>query len=267
MSGGIVGRVALEDLRAELSGRDLAIIGQVADLRLMTGRQIEAVHFSVGEHETAAAAARAARRCLERLARHHLLVRLERRIGGVRAGSRSFIYALGPVGHRVLRSHEPRPRYREPSATFVHHTLAITELVVGLTTEARHGHLELLGLQAEPRCWRQYTSTAGLTMLRPDLYVSLGVGEFEHRWFCEVDRGTEHLPALIRKCRQYETYYATGAEQRDHGVFPRACWIVPDTRRADRLRAAIEKDARLTNALFVITTHDQAITTLAGGEA
>ena len=70
-------------------------------------------------------------------------------------------------------------------------------------------------------------------MLRPDLFVSLGVGDFEHRWFCEVDRGTEHLPAILRKCRQYEAYYATGAEQRDHGVFPRACWIVPDQRRAD----------------------------------
>ena len=98
MSEGIVGSVGLDDLRADMSGRDLAIIGQVADLRLMTGRQIEAVHFPAGEHETATAAARAARRCLERLARHRILVRLDRRIGGVRAGSRSFVYALGPVG-------------------------------------------------------------------------------------------------------------------------------------------------------------------------
>lgn len=266
MSRGIVGRVELEDLRADLSGRDLAIIGQVADLRLMTGRQIEAVHFQIGDHETAAAAARAARRCLERLTRHNLLVRLQRRIGGVRAGSGSWVYALGPVGHRVLHRDDARPRYREPSATFVDHTLAITQLVVDLTTKAQHRQLELLGMQAEPRCWRQFTSTAGLTVLRPDLFVSLGVGDFEHRWFCEVDRGTEHLPALLRKCRQYEAYYSTGAEQRDHGVFPRACWIVPDQRRADRLRVAIDKDTRLTDALFMITTHIEAITTLTGGE-
>jgi hypothetical protein len=266
MSGGIVGRVGLEDLRADLSGRDLAIIGQVADLRLMTGRQIEAVHFSVGEHETASAAARAARRCLERLARHRLLVRLERRIGGVRAGSRSFVYALGPVGHRVLRRQGPRPRYREPSTTFVDHTLAITQLVVDLTTAARDDHADILGLQAEPRCWRQFTSTAGLTVLRPDLFVSLGVGDLEHRWFCEVDRGTEHLPTLLRKCRQYEAYYATGTEQRDHSVFPRACWIVSDSRRAERLRQAIDKDSRLPDALFVITTTDHQVSALTGGQ-
>ena len=266
MTGGIVGRVGVDDLRSDLSGRDLAIIGQVADLRLMTGRQIEAVHFALPEHESEAAAARAARRCLERLARQRLLVRLDRRIGGVRAGSRSFVYALGPVGHRVLQRSDPRPRYREPSAIFVDHTLAVTQLVVDLTAAARRAQIDLLGCQPEPRCWRQFTSTSGLTVLRPDLFVSLGVGDFEHRWFVEVDRGTEHLPALIRKCRQYEAYYGTGAEQAEHDVFPRVCWIVPDTRRANRLRVAIDKDGRLTDALFVVTTTDAGIDTLTGGD-
>ena len=266
MSAAALGRLGLDDLRDELSGRDLAIIGQVADLRLMTGRQIETVHFPLGEHETAGAAARACRRSLVRLDRQRLLIRLERRIGGMRAGSGSFIYALGPIGHRVLRREQPRPRYREPSAVFVDHTLAITQLVIDITVAARYGSLELLGCQAEPRCWRQFTSTAGVTVLRPDLFVSLGVGEFEHRWFCEVDRGTEHLPALIRKCRLYESYYATGTEQADHGVFPRVCWIVPDHRRAARLRKAIDADRHLTDPLFVITTTDKAIDVLKGGQ-
>lgn len=266
MSAASLGRVGLDDLRSELSGRDLAIVGQVADLRLMTARQIEAVHFAVGDHETASAAARASRRCLGRLTRDRLLVRLERRIGGVRAGSGSFIYALGPVGHRVLHREQPRPRYREPTAMFVDHTLAITQLVIDLIATARAGGLELLVCQPEPRCWRPFTSTSGLTTLRPDLFVSLGVGEFEHRWFCEIDRGTEHLPALIRKCRVYENYYATGTEQAAHGVSPRVCWLVPDTHRANRLRQAIDDDRRLTDALFVVATTDDALQTLRGGE-
>lgn len=232
----------------------------------MSARQIEVVHFPVGEHETDAAAARASRRCLERLARDRLLVRLERRIGGVRAGSGSFVYALGPVGHRVLRREQPRPRYREPTALFVDHTLAVAQLVVDVTVAARAGSVELLGCQAEPRCWRQFTSTSGLTTLRPDLFVSVGVGEFEHRWFCEADRGTEHLPALIRKCRHYEAYYATGTEQAIHGVFPRVCWLVPDARRAERFRKAIDADGRLTDALFVVATTDQALEVLKGGQ-
>lgn len=266
VSGGVLGRVGLDDLHGELSGRDVAIVGQVADLRLMSARQIEVVHFPVGEHETDAAAARASRRCLERLARDRLLVRLERRIGGVRAGSGSFVYALGPVGHRVLRREQPRPRYREPTALFVDHTLAVAQLVVDVTVAARAGSVELLGCQAEPRCWRQFTSTSGLTTLRPDLFVSVGVGEFEHRWFCEADRGTEHLPALIRKCRHYEAYYATGTEQAIHGVFPRVCWLVPDARRAERFRKAIDADGRLTDALFVVATTDQALEVLKGGQ-
>ena len=89
-------------LRDGLSGRDLAIVGQVADVRLMTARQIEVIHFAPTDHENAAAAARACRRTLERLNRERLLIRLERRIGGARAGSASFIYALGPLGHPVL---------------------------------------------------------------------------------------------------------------------------------------------------------------------
>ena len=265
MSGATIGSVGLDDLRSELSGRDLAVVGQVADLRLMTARQIEAVHFGLGEHETAAAAARACRRCLNRLARDRLLIRLTRRIGGVRAGSGSFVYALGPVGHRVLNREQPRPRFREPTATFADHTLAITQLVIDLTTTARTGAFELLGCQSEPRCWRQFSSTAGLTVLRPDLFVSLGVGEFEHRWFCEIDRGPEPFPALIRKCRQYEAYYATGTEQGAHGVFGRVAWLVPDQRRADRFRKAIDADKRLTDALFVVATSDHAISVLTGG--
>lgn len=266
MSRRIVGPRGLKDLRGDLSGRDLAIIDQIADLRLMSGRQIEAVHFPATEHETAEAAARAARRTLNRLARHGLLVRLERRIGGVRAGSRAFVYALGPVGHRILQRNGARPRYREPSATFVDHTLAVTQLVVDIIAASRSSAIEVLGLQGEPRCWREHTSASGHTVLRPDLFVSLGVGDLEHRWFCEIDRGTEHLPALLRKCRAYETYYGTGREQGRHGVFPRACWIVPDTYRAQRLRAAIDKDRHLTNELFVVTIAERSIATLAGSQ-
>jgi hypothetical protein len=256
----------LDVLRDQLSGRDVAIVGQVADLRLMTGRQIEAVHFAAVEHDNADAAARACRRSLDRLARERLLVRLERRIGGARAGSGSFVYALGPVGHRLLALSRPRPRYREPSAMFTDHTLAISQLVVDVTAVAHAGRFDVLVCQAEPRCWRQFSAMGTMSVLRPDLFVTLGVGEFEHRWFCEVDKGTEHVPAIIRKCRVYDTYYASGREQSAHGVFPRVCWLVPDDTRARRLRDAIAADRRLTDGLFVVTTYDRALDVLAGGQ-
>jgi hypothetical protein len=103
------------------------------------------------------------------------------------------------------------------------------------------------------------------TTLRPDLFVSLGVAEFEHRWFCEIDNGTEHVPAVLRKCRLYESYYQSGKEQLAHGVFPRICWLVTDARRAEMLRRAIDRDRRLSDGLFVVARFEQATKVLAGG--
>jgi hypothetical protein len=93
----------------------------------------------------------------------------------------------------------------------------------------------------------------------------LGIGEFEVQYFAEIDRGTEHLPALLRKCRVYESFYRSGVQQRATGVFPRVCWIVPDDTRAHRLTAALQQDQHLTEGLFLVTTNAVAVDTLVQG--
>jgi hypothetical protein len=261
---GRISRRGIENLRHRLSNRDLAILDQVADLRLMSALQIEAIHFTTADHQTQLAAARACRRVLERLVRDRLLVRLDRRIGGVRAGSASFVYGLGHTGQRVLTLEGPRRRFREPSALFTDHTLAITQLVVDLTTTTRDGQFELLDMQSEPRCWRHAGGGNGKVTLRPDLYVVLGTPDYEYRWFIEVDRGSEHLPTLLAKCQAYDDYYRTGSEQRAHGVFPRVCWIVPSDGRASALVEKIEKASRLTPSMFEVTTPRSSIAALSG---
>jgi len=265
MTGRQVRAKDLALLREELSVRDLAIIRQVADLSLMTGRQVADLHFGQNEHETVAAAKRACNRVLARLVRDGLLARLERRVGGVRNGSSRFVYALGTVGHRVLALEGPRPRLREPGPTFALHTLAVAQLVVDCTLAAREQRFDVVSCQVEPHCWRQFTGMNGTAVLRPDLFLTLGVDEYEHRFFVEVDRGTEHLPALIRKCRLYESYYRSGLEQAAHGVSPRTCWVVPDEARALRLRQEIDRDRHLTNQLFVVTVNSTALAVLSGG--
>lgn len=237
-----------------------AIVRQVAVLRLMSAGQIAAVHFPAGNGRSAGALTRACNRELARLNRERLLVRLGRRLGGLRAGSSAYLYCLGPVGHRLLAANGPRPRFREPSALFVDHTLAVSQLVVDLTLAERRGQCELLGVQAEPQCWRSFGGVMGRVVLRPDLYVQLGVGDFELRFFCEIDRATEHLPAIVRKCHAYEAYYRSGREQAEHGVFPRVFWVVPDEARAEQLESALER-ARLTTGLFHITTSTEAVDT------
>src|SRR5262245_2204849 len=82
-----------------LGARDWAILTDVARLRVLTGRQIERLHFAQlgGMHRD-----RTRRRVLERLVALQLLATLERRIGGVRAGSAGLMYVLGPAGQRLL---------------------------------------------------------------------------------------------------------------------------------------------------------------------
>jgi hypothetical protein len=241
----------------------MAIIAQVAELRLMSARQIQAVYFPGSEHDNVQAAIRARQRVLERLCRERLLIALERRIGGVRAGSAGLVLALGPVGQRVLAQSETRRRSYEPTLRFVDHTLALSQLVVDVTVAARQGSLDMLDAQAEPRSWREFSGPGGRRLLRPDAFLALGVGAFELRWFIEVDRSTESLPVIVRKCRLYADYYQSGKEQASGGgVFPRVCWIVPDETRATRLLSAIARDRALPEGLFVVTTNEQAVTAL-----
>jgi hypothetical protein len=253
----------LMQLRDQLSERDMAIIKQVAVLRLMSARQIQAVHFSAAIHGSEQAAMRARQRVLARLVRERLLSCLERRIGGVRAGSAGMVLALGPVGQRLVQADGPRRRLYEPTPRFFDHTLAVAQLVVDLTVAAGQGSIDLLESQAEPDCWREFGGVGGRRLLRPDAFVALGSGEYELRWFVEVDRTSESLPVVVRKCRLYADYYQSGVEQAAHGrVFPRVCWIAPDDRRAEALRRAIGRDHNLPERLFVVTTETQALVVL-----
>src|ERR1051326_2725294 len=102
-------------LAAQLSERDRAVVEDVGRFRLLSARQIEALHFRSEDHATRLTAARTCRRVLDRLVRGRLLARLQRRtIGGVWAGSASYIYGLGPIGHRLGDEDGPRRRLREP---------------------------------------------------------------------------------------------------------------------------------------------------------
>jgi len=251
------------ELRQRLSERDEAIVRQVAELRLMSARQIQAIHFPDAERGSRAAATRARQRVLTRLIRERVLIGLERRIGGVRAGSAGLVLGLGPLGQRVLALDGPRRRAYEPTARFVDHTLAAAQLVVDVTLAVRAGRLELLEHQAEPRCWREFSGLGGRRLVRPDGFLVIGAGEYELRWFVEIDRSTESLPTIANKCQLYADYYQSGAEQAaSGGVFPRVVWSVPDEKRAEQLRRVIARSNTLPERLFVVTNSDRTLDAL-----
>lgn len=180
---------------------------------------------------TAGSAARRIRRTLRRLTEDGVLARLERRVGGVRAGSSGHVYYLGPVGQRVIAYWNgdglARGRIRsEPGAPFVRHRLSVSEIYVDLGERTRVGELELVAFDVEPECWRSSLSGLGATTtLKPDAFARVGLGAYEDRWFIEVDLGTESRPVVRRKLQAYIDYFHNGAEQAAHGVFPRVLWL------------------------------------------
>ncbi len=260
-----VSAISLARIEAALPERDMAIVRDIATWRLMSAGQIQRVHFPDSRHASAHTAQRTCRRVLERLTEQRIIARLKRRIGGVRQGSTGFIYALGPVGHRLLHRSSPRPRFREPGEWFVDHTVAVSELAVNLRVAYMHGGIESLRLEAEPTCWRSLAAY-GREVLRPDAYAVVGIGGDELHSFVEVDRGSESLPRLLRKCDQYAAYYQSGVEQARSGVFPQVVWLMDDDARIAKLTAAIEKRSDLPTPLFVVASDSEALRILSGNE-
>lgn len=257
------GRRALGQLRASLSDRDLAVLRSVAALHFVTTKQLERLHFH-DAHATSLAAARAARRVLARLHDLHLLDRLERRVGGVRAGSASFVWLLTSLGFRLLGD-DKRRRSREPSLVHLSHVLAVAELVVQLHERSRATDVELLSVEPEPTCWRAFVGHHGAqALLKPDLRLTLGIGEHELHWFVELDRATEYRSALTRKLGTYVMAWRDGGEQTRAGVFPRVLWVVPDEARGEAIAIVWQSMDSVPDGMFQAVTTDRAVDVLSG---
>ena len=255
----------LQRLADDLSVRDLDIVATLARVRVASFRQLERLHFA---GHPADSAARLCRRTLARLVECQVLVRLDRRIGGVRAGSAGFVYSLDTGGQRLAGAHGPaggrRPRRPwTPSVRFLTHTLDVTELYVQLREVERQKDIELLAFEGEPASWRRFSGPAGgPALLKPDAYVMLGLGDYEHHYFIEVDRATESPAAVGRQLTAYRQYWATGLEQKRTGVFPLVVVGVPhDRRKEDVLDVAGRQPAEAWR-LFRVVLAEQLVRAL-----
>lgn len=249
-------------LASRLSERDWAIVRFVHRHRYATTVQLRRMFFA--GHATQSAATRACIRVLDRLLVLRLLTRLERRIGGHRHGSSAFVWCLDVVGERLTRGNgKPRRRFHEPSYLFLAHTLALTDTHVQLVEAERAGHFTLSHLSVETEAWRPYVAAHGaMTVLKPDLMITLSLETYDDHWYLEIDLATESLPVLMRKCRAYADYLRTGRAQAEHGVFPRVLWVMPTTARISRLEAAIAAEEGLPDRLFALATPGRLMATL-----
>ncbi|MHA3019612.1 replication-relaxation family protein [Mycobacterium sp. BMJ-28] len=254
----------ITQLAEALSERDMRILHDLQEFRLLTTRQIQRLHFADG-HATISAATRACTRVMGRLKGHGLVSTLTRRIGGVRQGSAGLTWQLAATGDtylRAVRGDPMRRRYSEPGPTFVDHTLLVSELAVGLREYARTQPEWDIHLAAERRAWRPFSGPHGAKQwLRPDLHLIATDPEYEQHWFIEADRGREHAPQLLRKCQTYVRYMASGAYQAEHDVFPTVLWVVPDFKRIRELDHIVHS-AGLPRQLFRFRTLDGFIDTM-----
>ncbi|MGA9690232.1 MAG: replication-relaxation family protein [Pseudonocardiaceae bacterium] len=251
---------AAERIAEGLSRRDQAIADTVRRVRVVTGRQLERLHFAelLGAHRD-----RTRRRVLARLTDLQVLTTLDRRIGGARAGSAGLVFALGVVGQRLaaLLPHRDNPtqeRVRRPGSPtdrFLKHSLAVSELYVQLVELARHQHFTLAGFRAEPACWWQ-DSTGN--WIKPDAYVCLETADLTDSWAIEVDRATESPSTIRHKLSVYLQLVELGDNGPDGDVLPRVLITVPDEQRRTILYNLIQELPDPAMRLFTVVLHENA---------
>lgn len=257
----------VERLAAELSERDLALVETLDRLRVATATQLRRLHFTNG---TEATNARQVWRRLRALQALRIVTVLERRVGGGRGGSSQAIFALDTAGQRLGAVCGPAGggRLRRPwtqGNQFLAHAIAVTELYVLLTEQARDGLGDLLAFDAEPLCWRRFTGAGGATVwLKPDAFARFGAGEYEHLSFVEVDRATASMPTMVRKLDVYRRYWQTGRDQERFGAFGRVLLLAPHDDRRAVLAEAIKRQPRNAQPLFRSAVFAEATDLLTG---
>jgi hypothetical protein len=251
----------LAELEATLTPRDRAILRTFTRVRVATAGQLERLHGEgIGPRQT--------RQVLASLTDRRLLARSARPIGGIRAGSGSYIYSLDVAGLRLMRPGRRAARPWPAAQLFLAHGLDVAALYVDLVEKERSRQMKLAEFSAEPAAWRWFYGPGGVRMvLKPDAFIRLQLGDFEDCWFIEVDRGTESLPTVARKCLVYRRYWQNGSEQARHGVFPRVLWIVPDARRAEAVTDVCGRQPAEAWQLFTVATRGQAVARLLRGAA
>lgn len=236
-----VRRERLLELAGIVTPRERQVVELVDRLRLVSHAQLAALLRDPTSPASPASQARNARGLLAGLTDQGVLARLQRRVGGVRAGSSGHIYYPGPVGQRLVAYWQgdglTRGRVRpDPGTRYIRHRLGVTQLYVDVQLAVCAGRLDVLTFDVEPDCWR--TSLDGLggrTVLKPDAYLRVGLGAYEDRYFIEVDLGTESRPVLRRKLRAYLDYFNSGVEQTAEGIFPRVLLLTNSDARAESI--------------------------------
>lgn len=246
---------------SQMNDRDRHVLETVARLNLVSEHQLRVLRGAQSASER-----RLLRLDLAGLVDQQALARLDRRVGGERAGSDGYVYALGILGQRLVRPNGRVPRTPwTPLPNHLRHALAVSQLYVDLVVASTES-ASLRSFDAEPACWRSFSGYGGArSILKPDAFTTIVLDGYEDCYFVEIDCATESTPRIIEKAKTYVHYYQSGREQDRRGVFPLVVWIAPHERRRVQITEALAKLDADHWRLFAATTADTSAKQLLAG--
>jgi hypothetical protein len=253
----------LAALRAQLRPIEWSLLNDVERLNVASGQQLRRLHYQDSD-----TGRRMARLDLQGLVERRVLARLGRSVGGRRAGSEGWTYAMDVAGKRLLRPDQRRQwEPWTPDSHHLRHALAVSEMYVQLRELKDQGGIDLEHFDAEPTCWRFFHGPGGApVVLKPDAYVATATKEYLDSWFIELDRATEPMTIIVSKAKTYCRYWQSGREQMTEGVFPTVLFVVPDDNRRAQLLDTLSQLPAEHWQLFQVTTADSAVQSMASGE-
>lgn len=220
----------LRQLATELPDRYTLPLLHLSRARVLSGHQLD--RLLADPDVRSETVGRVRRRIMTRLTDLGLTATLERRIGGIRAGSAGHVHVLTAAGHTLaalLADQQPPRRVRHsraPGPMFVTHALDIAEIYVQLTEHSHTGGFQVAAFVTEPASWWNESSV----FLRPDAYTVLATPDYRDCWWLEIDRDTESIPRLAAKLRDYSDHAEAGGTGPDR-VLPRILFTAPTQHR------------------------------------
>lgn len=258
-----ISKPELRRLSDQMDSHKKEILDTIYRVKFITANQLQRIFFT--KNEKRASNLRACNRMVNKLKSHGLVDHLEQRIGGKQSGSGSKIWTITSAGYNLLRLENQhllvtRKRFYEPYPMFLEHSLAVSEIYTLLKELHRQKKIELLTIQNEPKCWRNFSDRGISFYVKPDLFASLipaHENEYELSFYFELDRATEAPIRVIKKCKQYIAYYNSGIEQRLNGVFPYVIWITVNKKRQEQLIRYIQENLPKAVELFQVITIEE----------
>lgn len=254
--GSYVTTASVVELKERLLPADWAVLRDVETMRVAA-----ALDLQVLANLRQPVPVRTFRRRLQRLHDQGVLARLERRVGGVSAGSAGWVYVLGVVGQRLLDDQGVASVRRPwtPRPSWLRHALASSHLYVVVKSAEAAGKFQLRQYQSEPDCWRPFMDEQRQVVLKPDAFISVEIGDEIASLFIEVDCATESPVTLRAKQAVYWSHYLTNQEQAAHGLYPEVLWLVPTVERRAVIERVIASHAEPAQVLHRVVLYADAL--------